>query len=202
MRGLNLKKQIGLIIGFLPLFAFSLLAKFLPSGHIGFAGLVAALLALAVMLTSRPVWPPQLLNASSSPVPRFSRTRLQLGEARPLDGRPGWIWAGVAIIIGVVMLVLVLVIPFTEQYAEKAFPGRNGGRRPSSACQLWPEPGRGASVVVIGLFRRAAAAARRDSSAQPRPKSCSGAAVPLIIIESMRRSSPRAIQSASTRASA
>ncbi len=55
----NMKKQIPLIIGFSPLVVFSALTKTLPSGDIGIAALVAAILALVAMVISRPVWPPR-----------------------------------------------------------------------------------------------------------------------------------------------
>jgi hypothetical protein len=58
-------KSLTLILAFLPLIAFSLLSRFLPHGYIGIAGVAAALIALAAILTSRPVWPPKILNTCS-----------------------------------------------------------------------------------------------------------------------------------------
>ena len=136
-----MKKQIPLIIGFLPLIAFSLLTKILPSNDVGIAGLVAALLALAVMLTNHPVWPPKILNACSFvlftvlAVLGFS---LDKGDKTWLATWPG---GGVAIVIGAVMLLLIPVLPFTEQYAKESVPPRNGGRRASGAStapSAWP----------------------------------------------------------------
>src|ERR1700722_2616161 len=181
MEVLNMKKQIGLIIGFLPLFAFSLLAKFLPSGHIGFAGLVAALLSLAVMLTSRPVWPPKLLNASSFILfAVLAVLGFSLGKGDD-SWLAAWTGAGVAIIIGVVMLVLIPVIPFTEQYARESVPREEWGSPTFKRVNRGLSVAWGASVVLIGLFRLAAAAARH-SSAHTLAQILLGAAVPLIII--------------------
>jgi hypothetical protein len=47
------------------LIVFSLLSRLLPHGDIGIAGLAAALVALAVILTSHPIWPPKILNTCS-----------------------------------------------------------------------------------------------------------------------------------------
>jgi hypothetical protein len=178
---LNMKKQMKLIIGFLPLFAFSLLAKFLPSGHIGFAGLVAALFALAVMLTSRPVWPPKLLNATSFILfALLAVLGFSLGKGDD-SWLATWTGAGVAIIIGVVMLALVPVIPFTEQYARESVPQEEWGSPTFKRVNRGLSVAWGASVVLIGLFRLAAAAARH-SSAHTLAQILLGAAVPLIII--------------------
>jgi O-antigen/teichoic acid export membrane protein len=47
-------KPLTLILAFSPLAVFSLLSRLLPHGDIGIAGLAAALVALAVILTSHP----------------------------------------------------------------------------------------------------------------------------------------------------
>src|SRR6201996_2949298 len=58
-------KPLTLILAFLPLIVFSLLARFLPHGYIGIAGLAAAAVALIAIATSHPVWPPKILNTCS-----------------------------------------------------------------------------------------------------------------------------------------
>ena len=176
-----MKKMVPLIIGFLPLIAFSLLTKILPSNDIGVAGLVAALLALAVMLTSRPIWPPKILNICSLviftvlAVLGFS---LDKGDKVWLATWPG---GGVAIIIGAVILLLVPIIPFTEQYAKESVPREEWGSPTFKRVNRGLSVAWGASVVLIGLFRLAAAAARH-SSAHTLAQILLGAAVPLIII--------------------
>jgi hypothetical protein len=57
-------KPLPLILSFLPLIAFSLLTRVLPSGDVGVAGLVAALCAAVATVAVRPVWPPR---SSTSP---------------------------------------------------------------------------------------------------------------------------------------
>lgn len=56
-------KPVTLILAFLPLIVFSVLARFLPRRDIGIAGLAAAAVALIAILISRPIW---LLTAGPS----------------------------------------------------------------------------------------------------------------------------------------
>ena len=58
-------KSLTLILAFLPLIVFSVLARFLPHGYIGVAGLAAAVAALIAILISHPIWPPKILNTCS-----------------------------------------------------------------------------------------------------------------------------------------
>jgi hypothetical protein len=177
-----MKKMIPLIIGFLPLIAFSLLTKILPSNDIGVAGLVAALLALAVMLTSRPIWPPKILNVCSLVIFTILAVlgfSLDKGDKTWLATWPG---GGVAIVIGAVILLLVPVVPFTEQYAKESVPKEEWGtptfKRVNHGLSLaW-----GGSIVVIGVARVLAEAVARHSSGHHLAQILLGAAVPAIII--------------------
>jgi hypothetical protein len=177
-----MKKMIPLIIGFSPLIAFSLLTKILPSGDIGVAGLVAALLALAVMLTSRPIWPPKILNICSLviftvlAVLGFS---LDKGDKVWLATWPG---GGVAIIIGAVILLLVPIIPFTEQYAKESVPKEEWGTPTFNRVNHGLSVAWGGSIVLIGFARVAAEAVARHSSSHHVAQILLGAAVPAIII--------------------
>ena len=177
-----MKKLIPLVIGFSPLIVFSLLTKILPSSDVGVAGLVAAVLALVAMVISRPLWPPKILNACSLviftvlAVLGFS---LDKGDQSWLATWPG---GGVAIILGAVILLLVPVIPFTEQYAKESVPREEWGsptfKRVNHALSLaW-----GASIVVIGISRVLAEAVARHSSGHHLAEILLGAGVPVIII--------------------
>ena len=115
-------KALTLILAFLPLIAFSLLSRFLPHGYIGIAGLAAALIALIAIATSHPVWPPKILNTCSLVL--FSLIAVlgfTLGKA---DDRwlATWGGAGVGLILGLIILALVPVMPFTEQFARETTP--------------------------------------------------------------------------------
>jgi hypothetical protein len=177
-----MKKLIPLLIGFSPLVAFSLLTKILPSGDVGVAGLVAALLALVAMLISRPIWPPKILTACSLviftviAVLGFS---LDKGDKLWLATWPG---GGVAIILGAIILLLVPAVPFTEQYAKESVPKEEWGsptfKRVNHRLSLaW-----GASIVVIGVARVLAEAVARHSSGHHLAQILLGAAVPVIVI--------------------
>ena len=138
-------KTLALILAFLPLIVFSLLARFLPHGYIGIAGLAAAVTALIAIATSRPVWPPKILNTCSLALfALIAVLGFTLGKS---DDRwlATWGGAGVGLILGLIILVLIPVMPFTEQFAREARPRPTGPRRPSrrsTACSAprgaWP----------------------------------------------------------------
>jgi hypothetical protein len=177
-----MKNQIPLIVGFSPLIAFSLLTKLLPSGDVGIAGLVAALLALAVMLTSHPVWPPKIINASSFllfTVLAVLGFVLDKGDKVWLATWPG---GGAAIIIGAVMLLLVPVIPFTEQYAKETVPREEWGSPSFKRVNHGLSVAWGAATVLIGFSRVAAEAVARHASGHHVAQILLGAAVPVVII--------------------
>jgi hypothetical protein len=177
-----MKKQIPLIIGFSPLIAFSLLTKFLPSGDVGIAGLVAALLAVAVMLTSHPIWPPKIINACSFVVFTVLAVlgfALDKGDKVWLATWPG---GGVAIILGVVILLLVPVIPFTEQYAKESVPREEWGSPTFKRVNQGLSVAWGTATVLIGLSRVAAEAVARHASGHHVAQILLGAAVPVVVI--------------------
>jgi hypothetical protein len=176
-----MKKQISLLFAFVPLAGYSLFAKFLPSHDIGIAGLVAALLALLVMLTSRPVWPPKLLNACSFILFAVLAV-LGFSEGKAHDvWLATWTGAGVALVIGIVILLLVPVIPFTEQYAKESVPREEWASPTFKRVNRGLSLAWGASIVVIGLSRLVAEAAR-NSSSHHLTQILLGAAVPVVII--------------------
>jgi hypothetical protein len=115
-------KSLPLVLSFLPLIAFSLLTRLLPSGDVGVAALVAALCAAVAMVAVRPVWPPKVLNATSL---LLFATLAALGFGSGAgDDRwlATWGGSGVGIVLGLVILVLIPVVPFTEQFARQSTP--------------------------------------------------------------------------------
>ena len=111
-----------LVLSFLPLIVFSLLSRFLPHGYIGVAGLAAAVIALIAILTSHPVWPPKIINTCSLVL--FTLTAILGFTLGKNDDRwlATWGGAGVGLILGLVILILVPVMPFTEQFARESVP--------------------------------------------------------------------------------
>jgi hypothetical protein len=150
-------KPLPLILGFLPLIAFSLLARLLPSHDFGVAALVSAAVAVIAMVAHRPIWPPMILTAASLII----FVVLAVGGFTVGAGTDRWAatWLapGFAVLIGLVILVLIPVMPFTEQYARQSTPQ-----------QYWSSPtfkrinhvlsiAWGAATVAIGASRVVAA---------------------------------------------
>jgi hypothetical protein len=177
-----MKKQLPLILGFTPLIVFSLLSKLLPSGDIGVAGLVAALLALVAMGISRPVWPPKILNVCSFVLfGLIAALGFTLGQ-RDDSWLATWTGAGVGIVIGAVILLLVPIMPFTEQYARAQVPRQDWGsptfKRINHALSLaW-----GVAIMAIGASRTVAEVVHRHGSGRVLPQLLLGAAVPIVIV--------------------
>src|SRR6202046_4670774 len=115
-------KPLTLILAFLPLIAFSLRARFLPAGYIGVAGLAAAAIAALAIATSHPVWPLKILNTCSLLL--FALIAVLGFTLGKNDDRwlATWGGAGVGIILGLIILALIPVMPFTEQFARETVP--------------------------------------------------------------------------------
>jgi hypothetical protein len=157
-------KTYSLVLAFLPLIAFSLLARFLPSGDIGLAGLIAAVIALIAVLASRPFWPPKILNVCSTLL--FALVAVlgfTLGR-----GDDSWLsrWggAGVGIVLGLVILALVPVIPFTEQFAREGVPRSVWGSPTFKQVNRVLSAAWGAAILALGASRVVAAAIDRNTS--------------------------------------
>ena len=80
---------------------------------------MAALIAIA---TSHPVWPPKIINACSLVL--FALIAVLGFTMGSHDDRwlATWGGAGMPLIIGLIILVLVPVVPFTEQFARETTP--------------------------------------------------------------------------------
>jgi hypothetical protein len=151
-------KSLTLILAFLPLVAFSLLARFLPHGYIGIAGLAAALIALIAIATSHPVWPPKILNTCSLVLfTLLAVLGFTLGKA---DDRwlATWGGAGVGIVLGLIILALVPVMPFTEQFARETTPQAYWASPTFKKINRVLSTAWGLAIFAIGLSRVAAAA--------------------------------------------
>jgi hypothetical protein len=156
-------KSLTLILAFLPLILFSLLARFLPDGDIGIAGLAAAVIALAVILTSHPIWPPKILNTCSLVL--FTVIAILGFTLGKNDDRwlSTWGGAGVGIVLGLIILALVPVIPFTEQFARETVPQAEWSSPTFKKINRVLSAAWGAAIFAIGLARVAAAAIDRHN---------------------------------------
>jgi hypothetical protein len=151
-------KPVALILSFLPLIAFSLLARLLPHGDIGVAALIAAVCALAAMATSKPAWPPKILNSCSFVL--FAVIAVLGFALNSRDDRwlATWGGAGVGLVLGAVILALLPVIPFTEQFAREATPQAYWGSPTFKKINLVLSALWGAAIFGLGLCRVLAAA--------------------------------------------
>jgi hypothetical protein len=115
-------KPLPLILSFLPLIAFSLLARLLPHGDVGAAALTAAVIAVIGAVAVRPVWPPKVLSATSIVLFTVFAVAGFAGSAGTDRWLATWAAAGVALVMGLVILALIPVMPFTEQFARLSTP--------------------------------------------------------------------------------
>ena len=156
-------KSLTLILAFLPLIVFSVLARFLPHGDIGIAGLAAAVVALVAIVTSHPIWPPKILNTCSLVL--FTVTAILGFTLGKNDDRwlATWGGAGVGIILGLIILVLVPVMPFTEQFARETVPQAEWSSPTFKKINRVLSAAWGVAIFAIGLARVAAAAIDRHN---------------------------------------
>ncbi len=174
-------KTLALILAFLPLIVFSLLARFLPHGYIGIAGLAAAVTALIAIATSRPVWPPKILNTCSLALfALIAVLGFTLGKS---DDRwlATWGGAGVGLILGTIILVLIPVMPFTEQFAREATPQAYWSSPTFKKINRVLSTAWGVAIFAVGVSRVAAAAINGHTTHRL-PELLLGLAVPGVII--------------------
>jgi len=174
-------KPLGLILAFTPLIAFSLLSRFLPHDLIGVAGLVAAVCAVIAMLASRPIWPPKILNVSQVVIFGVIAVlgfAVSKGDDRWLST---WGGAGVGLVLGLVILALVPVVPFTEQFARESTPQAYWSSPTFIKINRVLSAAWGAAIFLIGVSRVIAAAINGHTTRRL-PELLLGLAVPVIII--------------------
>jgi hypothetical protein len=193
---------MSLVLAFLPLIAFSLLARWLPHGYIGVAALVAAVVALIAILASRPAWPPKILNSCSLVLfALFAVLGFTLGKN---DDRwlATWGGAGVGIILGLIILALVPFMPFTEQFAREATPQAYWSSPTFKKINRVLSAAWGVAILAIGISRVAGAVISEHTTGRV-PEILLGLVIPVAIIvymvkfsksypESVDRQSPRA----------
>lgn len=174
-------KSPTLILAFLPLIVFSLLARFLSHGDIGVAGLAGASVALIVILTRRPVWPPKIVATCSMVVfAVIAALGFALGTN---DDRwlATWGGAGVGLVLGLVMLTLVPFMPFTEQFARESVPRAEWSSPTFKKINRVLSIAWGVAIFVVGICRVAAAAINGHTTRRL-PEILLGLAVPGLII--------------------
>jgi hypothetical protein len=179
-------KPTSLVLAFLPLIGFSILARWLPHGDIGIAGLVAAVLALIAILLSRPAWPPKIINTCSLIL--FAVIAVLGFTLGKHDDRwlSTWGGGGVAIILGLIILILVPVIPFTEQFARESVPKSQWTSPAFKKINRVLSAGWGLAIVGLGVARVLAAVVSEHTSRRL-PELLLSLLVPLAILIYMFR---------------
>jgi hypothetical protein len=178
-------KPLALIMSFLPLIAFSLLTKLLPHGDIGYAALVAAILAVSAILIHRPYWPPKILNATSLVLFAVLAVAGFTGSAGTDRWLAIWAGAGVGLILGGVILLLVPVIPFTEQFARESTPRAYWNSPTFKQINRVLSASWGLAIAGLGVSRLLAAVIGQHSSGHRLPEVLLGTVVPIVVIVSM-----------------
>ena len=176
-------KPLPLIMSFLPLIAFSLLSKQLPHGDIGIAALVAAIFALVAIVMHKPYWPPKILNAASLTLFAILAVVGFASHAGTDRWLAIWAGAGVGLILGGVILLLLPVMPFTEQFARESTPQAYWNSPTFKQINRVLSAGWGAAIVALGVSRLIAAVIIEHSTGSHRlPDLLFGTAIPVVII--------------------
>jgi hypothetical protein len=174
-------KPLALIAAFLPLIVFSVLSRFLPSGDIGWSALAAAVCAAGVIVAVRPAWPPKIITACSLVLfTLLAILGFTLGR-----GDDSWLatWggAGIGIVLGLIILALVPVMPFTEQYARESTPRAYWGSPTFKRINRVLSIAWGAAIVALGASRVSAAAIDQHTTSHL-PQLVLGVGLPVVIL--------------------
>jgi hypothetical protein len=179
-------KPLMLVLSFLPLILFSLLARLLPHGDIGAAGLAAAVLAGIAMLAVRPIWPPKILTTCSFVLFAVLAITGFTGSASTDRWVATWGAAGVALMMGLAILVLVPVMPFTEQFARQHTPKDHWASPVFKQINRVLSLGWGVALAGVGVSRLLAVAVDGHTTHRL-PDLLLGVAVPVVILVYMLR---------------
>ncbi len=192
-------KPLPLILAFLPLVAFSLLARLLPAADFGVAALVAAVIAVIVLVAVRPIWPPKIIQATSFvlfTVLAIAGFLVGHGDDRWLSR---WAGAGVGIVMGLVILILLPVMPFTEQFARDVTPREDWASPVFLQINRVLSAAWGVAIVALGASRVVAAIIDRHNPHSRLLELVFSAVIPVAIIVYMLRFSKSYLIASPTR---
>jgi hypothetical protein len=173
-------KPLMLILSFLPLIAFSVLARLLPHGDVGAAALTAAVIAAIALVAVRPVWPPKILNTCSFVLFTVLAIAGFTGGAGNDRWLATWAAAGVGLAMGLVILALIPVMPFTEQFARQSTPQAYWASPTFKQINRVLSLGWGAALAGVGVSRLAAVAVSGHTT-RHLPGLLLGLAIPAVI---------------------
>ncbi len=174
-------KPVPLILAFTPLILFSLLTKVLPSHDVGISALVAAVVAAIALVALKPIWPPKILNAVSF-VLFGALAIIGFSSGHGTDSWVAtWAGAGVGIVMGLVILALIPVMPFTEQFARESVPREQWTSPTFIQINRVLSTGWGLAILGLGVSRTVAAIIDHHHS-HAAVQIILGLAVPIVIL--------------------
>ena len=179
-------KPATLVLSFLPLVAFSVLARLLPHSDVGVAGLAAAVLAVVAMLAVRPAWPPKILTTCQFVLFGVMAVIGFAGNAGTDRWLATWAAAGAGLVMGLVILALIPLIPFTEQFARQTTPQAYWSSPTFTQINRVLSTGWGLALLGVGVSRVAAVAINGHTTRRL-PDLILGLAVPAVILLYMVR---------------
>lgn len=142
---------LSLILGFLPLIAFNVLAGRVANNGIAWGALVALAVALINMAITRPRWPPKIINLISAGL-FLVLTLIGFFGNRSMDS---WLfdWASglITLTLGLLLLVTMPIMPFTEQYARESVSREYWGTPTFKKVNRVLSLAWGFAIVGIGL---------------------------------------------------
>jgi hypothetical protein len=160
---------LSLILGFLPLIAFNVLAGRVAHNGIAWGALVALAIALINMAITRPRWPPKIINLILASLFVVLTLIGFLGN-RSING---WLadWASglVTLTLGLLLLVTMPIMPFTEQYARERVPREYWGRPAFKKVNRVLSLAWAAAIVIIGLASMAVALLHERAGSKSNP---------------------------------
>jgi len=183
-----------LLLAFAPLIVFSVLARLLPPAHIGVIALAGAVLALAAEVAIRPVWPPNLLSSCSLALFSVIAVLGFTQDQRTDSWLATWGGAGVGLPLGLALLALLPVRPFTEQFARETTPRAYWSSPTFRKVNRVLSAAWGAAICAVGVSRVTAAVVS-DNAFRLLPELLLGLIVPVAIISSALGFSRRCYQS-------
>jgi hypothetical protein len=171
-------KPLPLILGFLPLVAFSLLARLLPTHDFGIVALISAVVAVIAIVAHRPVWPPMILTGTQLPL----LVILTIVGFAAGAGTDRWLAPAFSGIMGLIILALIPVMPFTEQFARQSTPQQYWSSPTFKKINRVLSAAWGAALVAIGICRVVAAVIKDRPGGHTVLELVFSAVIPVVIL--------------------
>jgi len=187
--GIGKTHLVGQILGSLPPGAAQTIVLTAEQGrrHEPLAPLAAENLVVNIVM-HKPYWPPKILNATQVVMFAIVTIVSFAGAAATDRWVATWIPAAVALIVGVVILAMVPVMPFTEQFARATTPQAYWNSPTFKQINRVLSLGWGVALVGVGVSRLIAVIIEQNSTGSHRAIDLVfAAAIPVVILIYMLR---------------